>query len=235
MRYAIYFTPEQNNPLTRLAADWLGRDPFTGAATKTPASTVLSPAEIAFHTASARRYGFHATLKAPFRLAEGESQADLEAAMAEFARATAPVVIPRLVIKQMDGFFALVPGEENLGLQRFADDVVTSFDRFRAPLSETDIERRNPDALSPAEFRNLYQWGYPYVFDAFRFHMTLTGRVAENDSARVRRAVDEVFRAAIARPVTVAGLALFVEREPGAPFMVQSYYALDARRDRKTA
>ena len=95
MRYAIYFTPEQHDPLTRLAADWLGRDPFTGAATKPPASTVLSPAEIAFHTASARRYGFHATLKAPFRLAEGESQADLEAAMAEFARATAPVVIPQ--------------------------------------------------------------------------------------------------------------------------------------------
>lgn len=235
MRYAIYFTPEQNDPLTRTAAGWLGRDPFTGAAAEPPASTILSPAEIAFHTASARRYGFHATLKAPFRLADGESEAGLDAAIAEFAQATEPVVIPRLVVKQMDGFFALVPGGENPGLQRFADDVVTGFDRFRAPLSEADMERRNPDALSPAEFRNLCQWGYPYVFDAFRFHMTLTGRVSAEESARIRAAIDEVFEAVLDRPVAIDGLALFVEREPGAPFTVLSHHALGDRRDRKTA
>jgi putative phosphonate metabolism protein len=235
MRYAIYFTPEQNDPLTRTAAGWLGRDPFTGAAAEPPASTILSPAEIAFHTASARRYGFHATLKAPFRLADGESEAGLDAAIAEFAGATEPVVIPRLVVKQMDGFFALVPGEEHVALQRFADEVVARFDRFRAPLSDADIERRNPDALSPAEFRNLCQWGYPYVFDAFRFHMTLTGRVSENESARIRAAVEEVFAPVLARPVAVDGLALFAEREPGAPFIVQSFHALGARRSRKTA
>ncbi len=235
MRYAIYFTPDKDDPLTRLAASWLGRDPFTGAATEPPASTILSPAEIAFHTASARRYGFHATLKAPFRLAAGESETGLEHAMSAFAQRIEPVVIPRLVVKQMDGFFALVPSEENASLQRFADDVVTSCDRFRAPLSEADMERRNPDALSPAEFRNLCKWGYPYVFDAFRFHMTLTGRVGAEESARIRAAIDEVFGAALARPVAIDGLALFVEREAGAPFTVLSYHALGDRRDRKTA
>ena len=234
MRYAIYFTPEQDDPLTRLAASWLGRDPFTGAATEPPASTILSPAEIAFHTASARRYGFHATLKAPFRLAAGETEAGLERAMSVFTRRTEPVVVPRLVVKQMDGFFALVPGNENPGVQRFANEVVTSFDRFRAPLSEADMERRSPDALSPVEFRNLCQWGYPYVFEAFRFHMTLTGRVGA-ESARVRAAIDEIFGAALTKPVAIDGLALFVEREAGAPFTVLSYHALGERRDRKTA
>jgi putative phosphonate metabolism protein len=235
MRYAIYFTPDKDDPLSRLAASWLGRDPFTGAATEPPASTVLSPAEIAFHTASARRYGFHATLKAPFGLAAGETEAGLERAMSAFTQRTEPVVIPRLVIKQMDGFFALVPGDENPNLQRFAEDVVTGFDRFRAPLSEADMERRNPDALSPVEFRNLCQWGYPYVFEAFRFHMTLTGRVGAVESARIRAAIEEVFGAALARPVAIDGLALFVEREAGAPFTVLSYHALGDRRDRKTA
>jgi putative phosphonate metabolism protein len=235
MRYAIYFTPRQDDPLTRLAASWLGRDPFTGATVQSPASAVLSPAEIAFHTASARRYGFHATLKAPFRLATGESEAGLERAMSAFVQTMEPVVIPRLVVKQMDGFFALIPGDENPGLQRLADNVVTGFDRFRAPLSEADMERRNPDALSPAEFRNLCQWGYPYVFDAFRFHMTLTGRVGAEESARIRAAIDEVFELVLVGPVAIDGLALFVERETGAPFTVLSHHALGDRRDRKTA
>ncbi len=85
MRYAIYFTPERDDPLTRVAANWLGRDPFTGAAAPAPAIGRLSPAEIAFHTAAARRYGFHATLKAPFRLAGTETEASLIKAMEVFA------------------------------------------------------------------------------------------------------------------------------------------------------
>ena len=48
MRYAIYFTPGQNDPLTRIAASWLGRDPFTSAQPPAPAVTHLSPAEIAY-------------------------------------------------------------------------------------------------------------------------------------------------------------------------------------------
>ena len=69
MRYAIYFTPSQDEPLARIAANWLGRDPFSAATRPVEAVDDLSAAEVAFHTASARRYGFHSTLKAPFRLA----------------------------------------------------------------------------------------------------------------------------------------------------------------------
>jgi hypothetical protein len=161
MRYAIYYTPGQDEPLARIAANWLGRDPF-GAATR-PVEAVgdLSAAEVAFHTASARRYGFHATLKAPFRLAPNETEASLRAALDAFAEATPPVVIPRLVVGQIDGFFALVPETRFAPLNDFADEVVRAFDPFRAPLTEAEIERRSPDALKPDEFRNLCQWGYP--------------------------------------------------------------------------
>src|SRR6478735_6734612 len=169
MRYAIYFTPRQDEKLARIAANWLGRDPF-GAATR-PVEDVgdLSAAEVAFHTASARRYGFHATLKAPFRLAPNETEASLRAALDNFAEATPPVVIPRLVVGQIDGFFALVPEAPFAPLNDFAGEVVRAFDTFRAPLTETEIERRSPDSLKPGEFRNLCQWGYPYVFETFRF------------------------------------------------------------------
>ena len=235
MRYAIYFTPGQNDPLTRIAASWLGRDPFTSAQPPAPAVTHLSPAEIAYHTASARRYGFHATLKAPFQLAEGETEAELDRALESFAAGVDPILLSKLTPARIDGFLALVPSGPAPDLDRFAGEVVVAFDRFRAPLSDGEIKRRNPDALSPEEFRNLLQWGYPYVFESFRFHMTLTGRVADADLARVRAAIDEVFAPTLERPATVDGLALFVEPEPGAPFVVKSWYGLGRRQERKIA
>src|SRR5690349_19554656 len=109
MRYAIYFTRAPDNPLTRTAPNWLGRYPFTGDANPSPTIGRLPAAEVAFHTAAARRYGFHATLKAPFSLAEGETEASLGRAVEAFAAGMEPVVLPRLVITQLDGFFALVP------------------------------------------------------------------------------------------------------------------------------
>src|SRR6188472_959129 len=109
MRYAIYFTPPQDSPLTRLAAGWLGRDAFSGSTVAPPPVTGLTPAEIAFHTAAPRRYGFHATLKAPFLLAPNETEASLVDALAEFAGHVEPFMIPRLAIGQIDRFFALLP------------------------------------------------------------------------------------------------------------------------------
>ena len=235
MRYAIYFTPGQDDPLARIAAGWLGRNPFTDTVPQAPAVTALSPAEIAYHTASARRYGFHATLKAPFVLAEGKTEAELDAALAAFSAAAEPVGLAGLAPARLDGFLALIPASPSPELDRFAGDIVREFEPFRTPLSEADIRRRNPDKLSQEEFRNLCQWGYPYVFQSFRFHMTLTGRVADPDLPRVRAAIDEVFAPALAKPISLDGLALFVEPEPGAPFVVKSWHRLGRRLERKTA
>ncbi|HHZ09441.1 MAG TPA: DUF1045 domain-containing protein [Rhizobiales bacterium] len=235
MRHAIYFTPDRDHPLTRVAAAWLGRDAFTGATMTPPSLASLSPAEIAFHTAAARRYGFHATIKAPFRLAGGETTASLVDALEAFARETAPVVVPRLVIGQIDGFFALLPSGGFAELKDFAASVVTTFDRFRAPITEAEIERRNPETLSAEQFRNLCRWGYPYVFDAFRFHMTLSGRVSGGDVPRVRAALEEVFEPVLSEPVVIDGLAVFVEPEAGGPFTILSRHALQPQRERKIA
>jgi putative phosphonate metabolism protein len=235
MRYAIYFTPPRESPLTRLAASWLGRDAFSGQAVQSPQTAALTPAEILFHSAAARRYGFHATLKAPFHLAAGESDSALAAAADEFASKTAPFAIPRLAVGQLDGFFALLPEKPVPALDKLAGDVVRAFDRFRSPLTEAEMERRNPDALSAEEFSNLHRWGYPYVFDSFRFHMTLTGRVAGGEAQRVRAALDEVFGTVLSAPVTVDGIAVFVEPEPGAPFTVHSYSSFASERERKSA
>src|SRR5262245_5436907 len=125
MRFAIYYTPGRDDPLTRRAADWLGRDPFSGGPAQPPAVSTLSPTEIAFHTAAPRRYGFHATLKAPFELVPGETEATLADAVAGFAARTEPFSV-RLVIGRIEGFFALVPAAPAPQLHRLADAVVES-------------------------------------------------------------------------------------------------------------
>jgi putative phosphonate metabolism protein len=225
VRYAIYFTPPQDDPLTRLAAGWLGRDAFGGATPDAPETPGLPRAEIVAQTKDARRYGFHATLKAPFRLADGESVAELDEAVAALAGSFEPIALP-LVLAELDGFLALVPAAANPALNRLAGDIVRSLDRFRAPLSEAEIARRKPDKLGPELRGNLLRWGYPYVFEAFQFHMTLTDRLPAQERARFRAAVDAAFQAALDRSVMLDALAVFAEPIPGADFAVTSRHRL---------
>ncbi len=101
-------------------------------------------------------------------------------------------------------------------------------------MSETDIARRNPDKLTSAQIVNLHRWGYPHVFDDFRFHMTLTGRVGAEEGARVETVLRDLFAPVLAQPVTINNIALFVESEKGAPFSVHSLHPLGRVENRKT-
>ncbi len=232
MRYALYFTPSASDPLTLAAQRWLGRNAFTGAPLAQPATDGL---DVAALTADPRRYGFHATLKAPFTLAEGRSEAELLAEIGRFVSDAEPFDIPEVVLGRLGSFFALVPGDHCDALQSFAGEVVRRFERFRAPLTSADIARRKPDELSTAERQNLVQWGYPYVFDEFRFHMTLTGRVATERRDAVESVLREHFAEFHGRPLPVAGLALFREPSRGADFTVHSLFPLGGAANRKTA
>jgi putative phosphonate metabolism protein len=222
IRFALYFTPPADHPLVGRAASWLGRDAFGG-------ETMAVPEARANVTESARRYGFHATLKAPFRLHEGESVEALETALDRFVRETAPVTIPVLALQQLGRFFALVPDEQPAELTALAARVVEAFEPFRAPLSEAEIAKRSPETLPKPERDNLLRWGYPYVMDAFRFHMTLTDKIAPEESDTMRAALEREFAPFIGKPLAVDHLALFVEPEPGAPFTVQKLVELEGR------
>ncbi len=235
MRYAIYYTPPQNHPLTSAASRWLGRDAFSGTPVAQPPAGAMSGEDLAFHTASPRRYGFHATLKAPFELAADRTEDELLTAFDGFCAAAAPFTIPRIVVRQLSGFFAIVPETPVAPLQRLAEEAVTAFDAFRAPLQEGDIARRGPDSLKPQELKYLHQWGYPYVFDAFRFHMTLTGRASGQDAARLRDAIALHFAGLVDSPLEITSIALFVEPEPGAPFAVRAFRQFASAQQRKTA
>jgi len=112
---------------------------------------------------------------------------------------------------------------------------VQEFDRYRAPLSEAEIERADPDRLSASQLTNLHRWGSPHVMDEFRFQMSLTGGVEPSSSQRIERAVRKVFEPLLTRPLPFSSLALFIEDEPGAPFRVHSLHPMGRVSARKIA
>jgi putative phosphonate metabolism protein len=226
LRYALYFTPPKDDPLNALAGRWLGRDPFTGDLYPSLPYGDISAEEQDALTAEPRRYGFHATLKAPFELAASVTESDLMGVAGDFAARTAPFVVPKLVLGQLGRFFALVPGSLYPELQDFSASVVRAFEPLRAALSDADIARRKPDELDEAHRANLLRWGYPYVMDEFRFHMTLTGPVAAEQQPVVSSVLRETFAAHIGQPLSMTGVAVFVEETRGAPFIVRSWLPL---------
>lgn len=225
MRYALYHAPPQADPLTLRAEGWLGRSAFTGEALASAPPEGWTAEEIAARTAAARRYGFHATLVAPFALAEGETEAALIDALSAFAQVWAPIPTAPFALGRMGGFFVLAPEPENPELNRLADEAVVAFDRFRAPLPPAERARRASGGLTPRQTENLDRWGYPHVFADFRFHMTLTDRIPEAEAPRMRKALEARFGDLLAQPRAVASVALFREAEPGGPFLIRAFRA----------
>ncbi len=221
MRYAIYFSPAGSDPLTETASRWLGRNAFSDEGF----DDYESFADV---TEEPRRYGFHATLKAPFELAEGRHESELVEAFSAFAASHGAFDVPEIVIGELGPFFALVPATLHQPLQDFTADVVRDFEPFRAPLSERDIARRKPETLSESQRANLHRFGYPYVMDDFRFHMTLTGPVSEGRRQEMADILNKTFSGFIHRPLTISGLGLFVEKERGQAFTVHSWQPLAA-------
>ncbi|MEC3862583.1 DUF1045 domain-containing protein [Mesobacterium sp. TK19101] len=178
-RYALYFLPEPG-PLADFGAKWLGWD--------AQAAQVCKPYALPDWddiTMTPRKYGFHATLKPPFRLTPGQGAKALAAAVADLAAHTAPAQADGLALTRLGSFLALTPLGDASEIGRVASACVTGLDRFRAPPTEAELERRRKSRLSPAQEAHLTRWGYPYVHDQFRFHMTLSGRLPADRLAAV--------------------------------------------------
>ena len=132
-----------------------------------------------------RHYGFHATLKAPFTPAPGLEADALLGDVEAFAAARRPLRV-RLRVGELAGFLALVPAEPRPALDQLAADCVREFDRHRAPLSPKTATAAMSHGSAPSRADHLERWGYPYVLDRFRFHMTLTGPLDEPERGRIK-------------------------------------------------
>jgi putative phosphonate metabolism protein len=216
-RFAIYFAPSATSNLWERAATWLGRDAADGDIFDGPVAGIDRDRLLNL-TQSANRYGFHATIKPPMTLAEGASEADLRAALTAFAAKHRPIELGKLQLASLQGFLALMLQGDNEALQDFAAHVVEDFEPFRAPMSVKERAARTDKGLSARQLELLDAYGYPYVFEEFRFHMTLSDRLSEADAAEVESAARTWFSPVLEEPVVLDRLCLFHEHEPGKPF-----------------
>ncbi len=217
-RYAIYFAPAPDTALHQLGSQWLGRDSITGMDLDQPAVPSLSTDRFREVTVDPRRYGFHATLKPPFRLKPGTSLDGLLEATRALARAHEPIET-HLVPRQLSGFVALMQAQSRAETRALAAAAVAELDGFRALPSERELARRREADLSAAQETLLQRWGYPYVMNEFRFHMTLSHRISDDNEADALRAAARThFAAVLDQPQAINTLAVFREDEQGRPF-----------------
>lgn len=216
-RYAIYYLPAASSALAQFGAALLGYDVVSGDEVPFPPATAAI-ADWREITADPRGYGFHATLKAPFALADGRRESELLWACATFAET--PRAIPRIapVIRPIGRFIALVPEASSETLQQLAADCVRDFDEFRAALSAEDRARRKPERLTPQQVDYLDRWGYPYVMDEFRFHMTLTGSLDPVRHDELLAMLREHFAATAIDHVAIDRIAVLRQDGRGARF-----------------
>ena len=212
-RYAIYFLPERG-ALYDFGATWLGWDVIDGVARDHPLLEGL-PFSVEDLTTAPRKYGFHGTIKPPFRLRDGQSVEDLFEAFEEEVTRLSPVTLDGLQVARLGSFLALRPIGDQLPLAALASKIVTKLDDFRALPSEAELQRRKSADLTTRQTALLERWGYPYVLDEFKFHLTLTGRLRPDEIDSVFDVLTRELSPLISDPLTIRSLCLCGEDQDG--------------------
>ena len=225
-RYAIYYVSAPGGELDRFGTRLLGYDAFTGEDLPFPDDIVQMAPDWRDLARDPQKYGFHATLKAPLSLADGKTEPELLAACESFAEASRTIPVIRPVVNSMSGFIAVVSAEPSAELIRLAADCVSEFDSFRAPLTSEDRTRRNPSDLTPRQCEQLDRWGYPYVMEDFRFHMTLTGRLNGERRESVLTMLRNSFSAIGLKTLAIDRIALFRQDNAVSRFRIINHWTL---------
>ncbi|CAN5118830.1 hypothetical protein BH11PSE11_BH11PSE11_23740 [soil metagenome] len=223
-RYAIYYAPAAQSTLWQTGSDWLGRDALSGESFRLQAITGIPDGMLTNLTADVRRYGLHATLKPPFRLADGFTESHLTAMAKAFCASQRPVELKTLAVRKFGEFLALRPEQDVDDLNALAMRCVTYFERLRAPLTAAELAKRRRGGLSDRQEALLQRWGYPYTEEEFRFHLSLTDSLGGIDDQGIRAlhaAAEKHFESALrGAPIVLDALTIFQEERAGEPFMV---------------
>jgi putative phosphonate metabolism protein len=222
-RYAVYYAPPPGGFAERTAA-WLGWDAAQSAPVAQPVIAGL-PMALSDLTADPRKYGFHGTLRAPFRLADDVNEAELHQHLSGMTRGLRSVTLDGLRLQSLDEFLALTPMGDVSALRILAQRIVEATDSLRAPLNDDDIARRRPESLSPRQRDYLMRWGYPHVMELFQFHLTLTGRLSVADTETVLPILQDYIAPVLPQPFVIDDICLFGEDAQGR-FHLMHRYAL---------
>ncbi len=237
-RYAFYLTPPLGSDLWKFGCDVIGRDASTGKDLERFAPDGHDPESWRELTDQPRRYGFHATLVAPFRLRADLEFRDLIDGVAAFAHKARPFDVGELQVGRLatdDGraFVALTPSGKSRDLHAFEAKAVRKLDALRAPLTDDERLKREAGRLTPLQRYYLDLWGYPYVLDEFRPHFTLTNALL--DAKPVEKALSWDFQMRVGSPhLRIETLTLFGERESDGQFEILREFPLgEVRRARR--
>jgi putative phosphonate metabolism protein len=228
-RFAVYFAPPPDSPWWQAGSQWLGRCAAGGTVKPMPAIKGFSEEAFRQVTAAPRRYGWHATLKAPFSLATGADVGQLREALTKIAASISLFEMPPLKVALLDDFLAIVPQTRSEAADAVAARCVMELQPLAAPLTATELQRRRQAQLTLAQDALLERWGYPFVLDEYQLHFSLTGSLKHLNSQQVQnlqQAAQDWF--ANLPPCNFESLALFAEPTQGADFVLQEHFRLAA-------
>ncbi|MBL4599552.1 MAG: DUF1045 domain-containing protein [Rhizobiaceae bacterium] len=207
-RYGLYFKPKAGSALAEFEDKWF--------AANRPNEIIGIP----------KRYGLHATLKAPFKLDEQHSFDELFAAIKQLSVDFSPIYVGALAQRKIESFLALVPKSNCPDLDQLAFDCVRMIDPYRAPIEARELERRRAVSLNLEEEKMLAQWGYPYVKDSFRFHITLTGNLHEKQVENIQPELDDLLKPVLSEPLIIEDICLVGDPGEGKPFRLLERFSL---------
>ena len=225
-RYAIYYLPDPSSNLWEKGSRWLGRDACLGA--DIPCDIKL-PHGLTNHEVLVKTpalYGFHATLKPPMYLGSNKTKDQLYMEVEAFADQNKPIPIPALKVKKLGNFLALVPGEHCLKIKDFARRCVISLDKYRAEPSDLELERRRASGLSKRQNELLIQWGYPYVMEEFKFHLSLTGKIDSKCATTLQPFLSEYFKETEIAALRLDRIAILSQSDSKSPFILEEFFSL---------
>jgi putative phosphonate metabolism protein len=226
-RYAIYFAPPEGSKLERVCSAILGRCASTGTALQQPAIPGIEPARLVELTASPRHYGLHATLKPPFFLAEPHAEEALLQCVALITTKMRAFDLPGLELSSLGSFLALTLTASCPELEDLARICVTALDQFRRPQAPEELARRRAKGLTANQERLLSLWGYPYVLEEMRIHLTLTGTIHDSEEReRIRAALPPLLAPVLHTPVPVRDICVFRQADRAEPFAVLRRFPL---------
>ena len=218
-RVAIYAAPAIDDLWWDRGSEWLGRCAFRNCALPQPHVEGVHPYTFSNLTSEPRRYGWHATLKAPMRLLSDIRLETLRNALTDTCRGHRVIELADMQVTRLGGFLALCPKQPPEALQALADDCVRRLQPLAAPLSNQEMARRRQRSLTPEEDALMVTWGYPWVLHRFRFHFSLTGslkHLAEQEVAAVERAARAQFEGL--PPLRLPHVSIFIEPTAGEDF-----------------
>jgi putative phosphonate metabolism protein len=226
-RYAIYFAPRPDSPFWNAGSQWLGRCAASQLEVAQPDIRGLSPQSFFQITAAPRRYGWHATLKAPFSLAPGVTGSVLMDAVRNIGQQLEPFTIPHLQVTREDDFLALTLTAHSRQMRALERQCVSALHPLAAPLSNDELLRRRLAHLNPEQDALLLRWGYPYVYEYFKFHISLTGSLSACSEPQIQSLMDvanEFF--ADANSISIDSIAVFAEPVKGENFVLLDHIGL---------